>query len=95
MEVAAKGMKDVADIDVLERWPVQSTVRPRVAVFIGIDELLARLFLRHAEVLQNLVDTVHCVSVSLVKLAEKPQHKIEVRGIPCIVDECQCRSVGS
>ena len=63
--MTAKGMEDVADIDVLERWPVQSTVRPRVAVVIGIDELLARLFLRHAEVLQNLVDTFH-ISATLV-----------------------------
>ena len=72
MEVAAKGMKDIAHVDVLERRPVQSSVRPRVAVVIGIDEPLARLFLRHAEVLQNLVYTVYRVSVSLVKLTEKP-----------------------
>ena len=42
MEVTAKGMEDVADIDVLERWSVQSIVRPRVAVVIGIDELPSR-----------------------------------------------------
>lgn len=93
MEVAAKGMKDVADIDVLERRPVQSTVSPRVAIVIGINQFLTYLFLHYAEVLQDFVDTVHRVRVSLVKLTEKPKHIVEVGGIPAVVVKRQSLSV--
>lgn len=93
MEVAAKGMKDVAHVDVLERLPVQSTVSTRVAIVTGINQFLTYLFLHYAEVLQDFVDTVHRVRVSLVKLTEKPKHIVEVGGISAVVVKRQSLSV--
>ena len=66
MEVAAKGIKHVAHGNVLDMQVCSMRRRLECHHHQGVGELPTCLFLRHAEVLQDLMDDLHRVAVSLI-----------------------------
>lgn len=65
-EVVAKSIKHIAHGNVLECRFAQCAIGPNVTIIKGVGELPTCLFLRHAEVPQDLMDALHRVAVSLI-----------------------------